>query len=58
MRREEESPTNGKGGAGSLNNINEKWGGVSNQWEAGRSLQLMRSGKESPTNEKQGEVSS
>ena len=32
MRREEESPTNGKGGgAGSLNNINEKWGGVSNQ---------------------------
>ena len=48
----------GGGGAGSLNNINEKWGGVSNQWEAGRSLQLMRSGKESPTNEKRGEVSS
>ena len=48
----------GGGGAGSLNNINKKWGRVSNQWEAGRGLQLMRRGEESPTNEKRGEVSS
>ena len=44
--------------SGERSPVNEKWGGVSNQWEAGRSLQLMRSGKESPTNEKLGEVSS
>ena len=40
--------------SGERSPANEKGGGVSNQWEVGRSLQLMRSGERSLANEKGG----